>query len=46
MGIDLHIHDLRHVFAAKALKAGVPLITIAPLRGDSSTVMTALCKRV
>jgi integrase len=41
IGIDLRVHDLRHVFATKALEAGVPLITIAPLLGHSSTVMTA-----
>ena len=37
----LRVHDLRHVFATTALEAGVPLITIAPLLGHSSTVMTA-----
>jgi integrase len=41
LGIDLRVHDLRHVFATTALEAGVPLITIAPLLGHSSTVMTA-----
>jgi integrase len=41
IGIDLRVHDLRHVFATTALEAGVPLITIAPLLGHSSTVMTA-----
>jgi integrase len=29
------------VFATTALEAGAPLITIAPLLGHSSTVMTA-----
>jgi integrase len=37
----LRVHDLRHVFATTALEAGAPLITIAPLLGHSSTVMTA-----
>jgi integrase len=41
IGGDLRVHDLRHVFATTALEAGVPLITIAPLLGHSSTVMTA-----
>lgn len=36
-----HIHDLRHVFASMALEAGVPLLTIAPLLGHSTTAMTA-----
>jgi integrase len=38
---NLRVHDLRHVFATTALEAGAPLITIAPLLGHSSTVMTA-----
>jgi integrase len=43
MGIDLRVHDLRHVFATMALEAGVPacrLITIAPLRGHAPPSMT------
>jgi integrase len=39
--VGVRIHDLRHVFATAALEASVPLITIAPLLGHTSTVMTA-----
>jgi integrase len=47
MGIDLRVHDLRHVFATMALEAGVPLNYDRSVARARSTVNDrALCKRV
>ena len=37
---ELHLHDLRHVFAIAAIEAGVPLDALAPLLGHASTSIT------
>jgi site-specific recombinase XerD len=37
---DMHIHDLRHVYATALLVSGASEASIAPLLGHKSTAMT------
>jgi integrase len=39
IGTDLHIHTLRHTFASLALRAGVPITTLAAILGHDTTML-------
>ena len=38
--VDFHFHDLRHSFASKLVRAGVPLLTVSKLLGHKDIKMT------
>jgi len=40
LGLDVHPHTLRHTYASLALKAGVPVTTVAANLGHSSSATT------
>ncbi|MBV8164904.1 MAG: tyrosine-type recombinase/integrase [Candidatus Eremiobacteraeota bacterium] len=39
LGADVHIHTLRHTFASLALRAGVPIPTLAAILGHDTTML-------
>jgi integrase len=39
LGTDVHIHTLRHTFASLALRAGVPITTLAAILGHDTTML-------
>jgi len=41
LGPDVHIHTLRHTFASLALRAGVPITTLAAILGHDTTIAHA-----